>query len=84
VSPVSEGLIKEPLQAPPLGTVRPGPASNVPQSLIERLLQWTLIVITATNILALLLIEVTAEALDRSWPRVEASITSMVDAVRRT
>jgi hypothetical protein len=74
---VSEALIKEPLQAPLLGTVRPGPPPRVRQSRLARLLEWVGVVITAANIVALLLVEETAEAMDRTWPKLADFSRSM-------
>jgi hypothetical protein len=62
--------MKEPLEAPPLGTPRPGPASNVRRSFSERLLYWTLTAITDADIVALLLMEGAAEALEWGTERV--------------
>jgi hypothetical protein len=64
LSSLSEGLMQEPLQAPLLGTPRPGPPSRAHRSLLARLLEWTLVAITAANVVVLLLIEGMAEALE--------------------
>jgi hypothetical protein len=48
------------------------------------LLEWTLIVIAAANSVALLLMEGMAEALGRTWPKVEAPITFMTNRFRNT
>ncbi len=81
---LSSVRMKEPLQAPPLGTPLPGPPPRVRRSRIAGFLEWTLIVILSADTVAVLLMEGTAEAQVRTWPKLTDFAGSMIDQLGRT